>query len=183
MHCIWRGIGHYYWHQTQRVPWDFAYAYILHTLFFSDINISICRSVRKWKRFLFLTFFFLLMLMSLQSLHWLFLCYKCLCRSINQAMPKICFHSLSERNASASWIFPWNILPLLVYFTQSYVSYQSLGSRWSSIIRNLSHSLGFFNFRGLGAVSFFPSVGENESGQYYQVPATGGFKEQKATYS
>ena len=47
------------WHQTQLLPWDFAYAYVtpgLHT-YFSDI------SIRKWKRFLFLML--LLMLMSL----------------------------------------------------------------------------------------------------------------------
>ena len=46
------------WHQTQLLPWDFAYAYVtsgLHT-FFSDISISI----RKWKQFLFR----MLMLMS-----------------------------------------------------------------------------------------------------------------------
>ena len=38
------------WHQTQLLPWDFAYAYVtsgLHT-YFSVISISI----RKWKRFL-----------------------------------------------------------------------------------------------------------------------------------
>ena len=49
------------WHQTQLLPWDFAYAYVtsgLHT-YFSVISISI----RKWKRFLFLML--MLMLMSL----------------------------------------------------------------------------------------------------------------------
>ena len=51
------------WHETQLLPWDFAYAYVtsgLHT-YFSDISISI--SIRKWKRFLFLML--MLMLMSL----------------------------------------------------------------------------------------------------------------------
>ena len=53
------------WHQTQLLPWDFAYAYVtsgLHT-YFSDISISISISIRKWKRFLFLML--MLMLMSL----------------------------------------------------------------------------------------------------------------------
>ena len=62
----WSSTGHYYnirWHQTQLLPWDFAYAYVtsgLHT-YFSVISISI--SIRKWKRFLFLML--MLMLMSL----------------------------------------------------------------------------------------------------------------------
>ena len=48
------------WHQTQLLPWDYAYAYVtpgLHTDF-SDISLSI-----KWKRFLSLML--MLMLMSL----------------------------------------------------------------------------------------------------------------------
>ena len=47
------------WHQTQLLPWDYAFAHVtpgLHTDF-SDLSIS----MRKWKRFLFR----MLMLISL----------------------------------------------------------------------------------------------------------------------
>ena len=84
------------WHQTQLLPWDYAYVYVtpgLHTDF-SDISISI----RKWKRFLFAYAYAYVT----PGLHCLCLCLCSLRRIVNRAYDVI--YSTFQRRIGTSKI-------------------------------------------------------------------------------